>query len=105
MREVQFVNLAVGLMPSGITPHRPPEAFITAGLTIELRDKSDISVRGSIFRVQPDDTIKHLEGEVEPQSEAYIFPASEGANFWQINANPASFSSTACGPTARVSAN
>ena len=41
-------------------PHRPPEAFITAGLTIELRDKSDISVRGSIFRVQRDDTIKHL---------------------------------------------
>ena len=58
--EAQFVNLAVGLMPSGITPHRPPEAFITAGLTIELGDKSDIFVHGSIFRVQRDDTIEHL---------------------------------------------
>ena len=55
-------ELAVGLMPSGMTQHRPPEAFITAGLTIELGDKSDISVRGSIFRVQRDDTIKHLLG-------------------------------------------
>src|SRR5215469_17068348 len=27
-----------------------------------------------MIRVQPDDTIKHLHGEVEPQSEAYIFP-------------------------------